>query len=265
MFIKEQEVIDQKDDQDIIEKNEDAKDSETKEGDGEAQDPSKTKIEPDNDPDKKEDLSNKYRPSDEKEAKKVDETVPLKKYLDLKAKLKEAQSKGDDLDLNKESLEEFAEEAGLQLPVVKKLARLITAQATAEANKLAEEKIKPFVVEKISRENERLFEEDFEKRISSVYPDLANKKDAFKKIAFSKDFIHLKSLDEIREHFYPDSVKVTKEVKKESLEKGSLGGNKETEKIQFATLKENPTQYAKVMNDPVARAKYYEWQDSQGN
>jgi hypothetical protein len=266
----EEEFEDIDDDDDEL-GNENADDSVKTDSEGEGQDPSKTKTDSDSDvSDKKddqedeEDLSNKYRPSDEKKDKKP-ETVPLKKYLDLKAKFKAAQEEGDNLDLSNESLEEFAEEAGLKLPVVKKLAKLIVAQATAEATRAADERVKPLVQERISKESELFFDQDFEKNIATNYPDLAAKKEAFKKIAFSKDFIHLKSLEEIRTEFYPDSNPVSKEAKKDFPEPGSKGGNKDVERINFASLKENPAQYAKVMKDSEARAKYYEWQDSQVN
>jgi hypothetical protein len=243
------------------ETNEDADDSENTEGEADDQDASKTENGPADDT-ADDDESTKYRPSDSKEEKKAPQMVPLKKYTDLKAKLRDLQ-KEEQADLSNETLEEFAEEFGIKPNAVKKLAKLITTQAIEEATRVAEERVKPLVQERVSIDNSKAFEADFQKNIASKYPELATQIEVFRNIAFSKDFIHLKSLEAIKTEFYPNVKASQKEVKKESVEGGSQGAGKETERIEFATLKDNPKQYAKVMNDPVARGKYYEWQDSQ--
>lgn len=204
-----------------------------------------------------------YRPSEGEKVKKEDkETVPLKKYLEVKKDLKKLLSEKES-PLNKQTLEEFAEEAGMSLEKVNAFAQIILTQATSAASKVADERIAPIIQEKISRTNQELFDADFEKSIATKYPELASKKEAFQKIAFSKDFLHLKSLEEIKNEFYPDvKPTATKVVKKATPEKGSIGGGKETERIQFKDLRNNPVQYEKVMKDPIARQKYFDWQDS---
>lgn len=205
----------------------------------------------------------KYRPQGEEEVveEKAKEMVPLKKYLDLKNELKELRQKDASPELTNQTLEDFAAEAGLTVAVVTKLANMITAQATTEATRVAEERVKPIVLEKMNKANLDAFELDFNKSIAAKYPELANKIEVFKKVAFSKDFLHLKNLEEIKNEFFPDVKPLQKEVKKGSVEAGSQGGGKESETIDFAKLKDNPDQYEKVMKDPVARAKYYDWQE----
>lgn len=225
---------------------------------------SENEEDPEEDPQGDDDEEGKgYRPKDsEPEEKQV---VPLKKYLKLKAKLQKATADDDSLELNEDALESFAEESNLDIKVVKKLAKVLTSQATKAATKAAEEKLAPLVLEKISKDNLAAFEADFEKSIASKYPELATKKDVFKKIAFSKDFLHLKNLEAIRAEFYPGSKPAGKKAKDESIEGGSKGAGKESiTKVDFATLKSNPEEYAKVMSNPEAKKKYYEWQDAQG-
>jgi len=238
------------------ETNEDTNDSENTNGESEGDEDSENNSQDEKEESDEDDST--YRPSEKKEK----ETVPLKKHLALKAKLREL--KGSSPEINQQALEEFAEESNLKVDVVKKLATLIISQATKAATKAAEDRVAPIVLEKISRENTKAFDTDFEKSIIAKYPDLANKKEVFKKIAFSKDFLHLKNLEAIRAEFFPDSKPSdTKEVKKATVEGGSQGGGKEVEKVDFATLKTNPKQYEAVMKDPVAREKYYSWQDEQ--
>lgn len=251
----EDEIEDELEDNPESQENEEDNDSENTNVEPEGDEGSENNSQDEED---EEDGESTYRPSEKKEK----QTVPLKKYLDLKDKMKTL--KGNSPEINQQALEEFAEESNLKIDVVKKLAALITSQATKAATKAAEERVAPIVLEKISRENARAFDEDFEKSIIAKYPDLANKKEVFKKIAFSKDFLHLKNLEAIRAEFFPDSKPAnTKEVKKSTIEGGSQGGGKEVEKVDFANLKTNPKQYEAVMKDPVARAKYYAWQDEQ--
>lgn len=204
-----------------------------------------------------------YRPSVGEKVDVNGEMVPLKKFLDLKKVYKDLKSKTSSPELNNKTLEAFAEETGLTIETAKKFAEIVTKQAKAEALKAADERVAPILIEKMSKSNLEAFEQDFEQSIATKYPDLANKKETFKKIAFSKDFLHLKSLDEIRQEFYPDVKPSEKQIKKETIEGGSKGGNKETETIDFSTLKENPELYERVMKDPVLKKKYYAYQDAQ--
>ena len=252
-------------DREIEDEDEEGNDSEKKNTEEDEEDTSKN-TPPANDgaDDNKEEELSGYRPSTDKKVKVDGETVPLKKYLDVKAKLAEVRKANDDSGLSKQTLDEFAEEAGLKPEVARKYAKIIIAEATAEAIKAAEERVAPIVLEKTSRENLDAFEQDFINKIATKYPELAAKKETFKKVAFSKDFLHLKSLEAIKNEFFPDVKAVSKEAaKKEELEGGSKGGNKEVEHIEFSTLKESPDNYKKVMDDPKLRKKYFDWQDSQ--
>lgn len=263
------------------EENEDVNDSAKNDDESNDDDDSKTKTPPADDPaeDKKNqsdkddsDSQDQYRPSDsdddeddnddDEDDQIKGDTVPLKKYLKVKAKLKNKITSEGTSDLSKQTLEEFAEESGLKIDVVAKLRDLIVTQARSEATKVADDRVRPIVAEKMTRRNEELFEKDFAAKVSSKYPELESKKEAFKKIAFSRDFLHLKTLDDIRNEFFPNAKAVEKAVKKESPEAGSVGGNKETETIDFAKLHENPDLYKKVIADPKLRAKYYSWQES---
>ena len=149
---------------------------------------------------------------------------------------------------------------------MKRLASIIVTKANKEAAKEAErvtnERVKPLIIEKASRANTSAFEADFKKNIASKYPELADKVDTFKKIAFSKDFLHLKNLEAIKSEFFPLAKTKEKEVKTDVVEPGSKGGDKNSEVVDFATLKDNSDLYAKVMANPKARAKYYAWQDA---
>lgn len=269
------------------EENEEGNDSDETNAESKEDSDSKTTIPPADDPaddskktpEKDEDENQEqYRPSSKEDDSDEDDddsddddddedltknkTVPLKKYLKVKAKLKNAVGSDGSSDLTNKTLEEFAEESGLEIKVVKQLRDIIVTQARSEATKVADERVRPIVVEKMTRRNEELFEKDFAAKISSKYPELEAKKEAIKKIAFSRDFLHLKTLDDIRNEFFPNAKAVEKAVKKDSVEAGSVGGNKESETIDFASLQDNPELYKKVIANPQLRKKYYAWQDS---
>lgn len=195
-----------------------------------------------------------YRP---KEPKK-EEFVPLKKYTKLRKELQKLrkQSSESDSSLQTEDLEELADKYKLPEKFVKDLATTIETRSL----KKAEEKIAPLIAKQTMSENERLFNADFDKTILTKYPHLADKKEHFKKIAFSPDFVHLKSLEDIRKEFF-DSPPPKK--KTESIEGGSSGAERTgDEDINL----DNPTeqQLEKILDNPALRKKYFERQDALG-
>lgn len=190
-----------------------------------------------------------YRP------KEKSDTVPLSKYTKVKQKIKELKKQlADKSNLSNKDLESLAQEHNLDPAALKRIASIIEKNALKEADK----KIAPILSKQKQAENEKHFEEDFERNIAKKYPELAGKKAQFKRIAFSPDFIHLKTLEDIRKEFYPD----TKVSKTDSPEGGSSAAPKETETIDFSKMTEE--QHRRVLDDPKLRAKYYDWQDKQG-
>lgn len=194
-----------------------------------------------------------YRPKDEK----IPDTVPLKKYLDLKKdikELKEQLGKQSSSNLTLKELEDLADENNLDKGVLKKIADIIKNETLKEADK----KIAPILEKERMRESEKAFEKDFKKTILEKYPELKEKKDAFKRIAFSPQFLHLKTLEDIRKEFF-DGYKPKE--KKDAVEAGSKGQSKATETIDFANMTDE--QHSKVLADPSTRAEYYKWRETQ--
>lgn len=217
----------------------------------------------DDDDEEGEEPETSYRPTGEKKTKKESssETVPLSVFLELKKDFKELKEQLSG-DLTNKDIAEFAQAAGIELDVAKRFVTMIQTKTKEDVLQEVEETVKPIAKSSVAEESLSLFEADFEKSISSKYPELAEKKEIFKKIAFSKEFLHLKTLEDIRKEFYPNSTKV-KAKKKDSPEKGSQGANdKAPESVNFATMDDET--YRKVLANSDSRAKYYEWLDSQG-
>lgn len=219
-----------------------------------------------------EERAKKYRPSGEddkskgkeKEKETDPEHVPLSVYLELKKDFKDLKKSLETDTLTQKELDELAEESGIDSKVLQKIIATAKIQAKQEAMKEVDERVKPIVSQKLSSDNERFFTEDFEKTIASKYPELADKRETFKRIAFSKDFMHLKTLEDVRKEFYP-FAKTAKEaaVKTEAPEGGSKGTEgKEPESVDFSKMNEET--HKRVLADPKLRAKYYAWQDKQG-
>jgi len=197
-----------------------------------------------------------YRPKDDKTSK--EDTVSLKKYLDLKKDFKDLktslENKSSDNSLTLKELETLAEENNLDAPILKKIADIIKTETLREAEK----KIAPILEKERVRESEKAFDKDFKANILSKHPELKEKRDAFKRIAFSPQFLHLKTLDDIRKEFFagykPSQVKDT-------VEGGSKGQSKISETIDFSRMTDE--QHSKVLADPVKRAEYYKWRETQ--
>lgn len=237
-------------------------DSETNDHEGdeetpEEDNPSEETPEENDDSSKEEDQIDlaQYRQQDAPEKKGAD-TVPLSKFLELKNELKELKRSSNSV--SSESLESFAEDAGLDIDVVRRMATVIASQAKEEALAEVDSKVRPVLREKQAADNDALFTKDFEKNIVSRYPELADKKEAFKAIAFSKDFLHLKTLEDIRKEFFSSA----KQVKKETFERGSIGADNLPEDVDFAKMDDET--HAKVLADPKLRKEYYAWQDQGG-
>lgn len=206
------------------------------------------------DSDEEEEGNSDYRPKSEQPK----ETVPLKKHLKLKKELarlkKEREDDGEDL--STKDLDSLAEEYGLAPKALKELANTISTMTLKQAEKI----IAPIQAKAIEAENERAFNTDFEIKILKQYPHLASKKEQFKKIAFSPDFVHLKTLEDIRNEFFSD---VTPKKKKETdAPEGGSRGSTKVEEIDFDHMTEE--QHLRVLADPVLKKKLYEHQDAQG-
>ena len=215
------------------------------------------KIEEDSEDDEEsdeEDSKKNYRPKSEQ----PDESVPLKKYLKVKKELstlkKEREDDGEDL--STEDLDSLAEKYDLEPKALKELAKVIEHSTLKKAQKI----IAPIQAKAMEGENEKAFNADFEKTILSKYPHLASKKEQFKKIAFSPDFVHLNNLEAIRKEFFAD-IEPPKKKEKDAPEGGSRGSLK-VEEIDFDNMTEE--QHARVLDDPVLRKKYYAHQDAKG-
>jgi len=238
-----------------------------------AEDKKEEKKEPEKkEPEKKEpDKTPNYRPQKDDKG----ESVPLKKYLGVKTKNKDLEDRVKELEgqiklansssnsFKEEDLEEIAEENGLTVAAVKKLADKIVgktkAEAMAEVQKVIEKTLYPLLAKSRQDENEKNFETDFKNRIVKKYPHLKDHKDRFKRLVMSPDFVEM-SEDQIVSEYFP----APKGEKKDTVEGGSTGNLKGTETIDFKTLNQNPELYSKVMANPKLKAKYFEWQDQQG-
>jgi hypothetical protein len=191
-----------------------------------------------------------YRP------KAGSDSVPLSKYTKVKQRIKELKAQLEERsNLSNQDLESLAKEYNFDDKVLAKIATIIKRDTLKEAEK----KIAPILSKQQQVENEKRFDEDFERAIAKKYPELAGKKGQFKRIAFSPDFIHLKTLEDIRKEFYPE---ITSKTKDDTPEAGSNAAPKETETIDFSKMTEE--QHLRVLADPKLKAKYYAWQDAQG-
>ena len=248
-------------------KNDDLEDDETSNEDDENESPKSNSKEGDTSTQDEDDTDEgdqdlpDYRKVDDVKKETEPETVPLKKYLQVKKELKELKTSSQSNSLSNADLKEFAEEAGLDLAVVQKMAAIIAKQAKDEVTHEVEEKVKPLLNEKIQTENNKLFEKDFQEKIVSKYPELAEKIETFRKVAFSKDFLHLRTLDDIRKEFFPS---VSKKADADSIEGGSVGGDNLPEKIDFNKVESDDELHRKVLADPKLRKQYYAFKDSGG-
>lgn len=216
----------------------------------------KNEDEEEKDEESDEEESSKYRPKSEEKPK---DTVPLKTFLELKKDYKKLEKElgKDGEDLSTKDLESLAEEYNIEPKILKVIVKAASTMTLKEAQKM----IAPLKAKEIEAENTKAFESDFEKSILSKYPHLASKKEQFKNIAFSPDFVHLKNLEDIRKEFFAD-VEPQKKREKDSPEGGSRGAIKGDEEIDFDNMTEE--QHARVINDPNLRKKYYAHQDAQG-
>lgn len=205
---------------------------------------------------KAEEGKNKVEEPDYRPKPKSDETVPLKKYLDLKNDVKtlrkEIERLSDDKpNLSKEDLDKLADEYNLDKNGVKKLVSVIKNETLKEAEK----KIAPILAERQKEQSEKNFEKVFKEKTLKKYPHLADQKEKFKRMVMSPDF-----MDMTEEQIINDYFPATK--KDDSPETGSKGGAKGDEVVDFSKM--TTEQHQRVLKDPVLREKYYKWQDSQG-
>lgn len=213
-----------------------------------------------------------YRPASDDAKEKVTykgkevqvdgDTVPLKVFLEMKKDYKALKAERAGSALTNQSLSEIAEAAGIDEETTKKLVSVISEAVKKETLEEVDSRVKPIVIQKMTADSERFFNEDFEKTIVAKYPELADKKETFKKVAFSKDFLHLSTLEDIRKEFFPAAKRA---VKEDSPEGGSKGAaNKGSEEIDFSKVASDQDLHKKVIGDRKLREKYYAWKDSQG-
>lgn len=207
-----------------------------------------------------------YRQKDDIKTENKQDMVPLAKHMAEKSKLKsEVSSLREELEslkdasktnINSDDLDSLAEEYDLEPTFVKKLANTMVGLTS----KQLESKIAPILQERQANAADSAFEQDFTKNILLKYPELADKKEDFKRFAFSPDFLHLKTLEDIRKNYFNNTSTKVDIVKKETVEYGSAASVK-TESIDFSKMTEE--QHLKVLKDPKAREKYFAWQEEQ--
>ncbi len=195
--------------------------------------------------------------AEDKEAAKA-EMVPLKKYMDLKRELKEAKEGNGSNSFNDEDIEEIAKEFDVDPSFAKKLAKTITASAT----KQAQAAIAPVLQERKMAENVKNFNADFDKKILAQFgADAEQYREDFRRMAFSPDFLDLKTLNDIQKRFFPHLKKAEAGTKKETIENGSKTSVKGSSQIDFANMDEDT--HMKVLADPKLKQQYYDWQENQ--
>lgn len=213
-----------------------------------------------------------YRPAGDDSGEKITyngkevavegDKVPLSVFLEMKKEYKALKAEKASSPLTNQTLAEIAEAAGIDQEATKKLVSVIAEAVKAETLAEVDSRVKPIVAQKMSSDSDRFFEEDFDKTIAKKYPELVDKKEHFKKIAFSKDFLHLKTLEDIRKEFFPTAASAAKE---EAPAGGSQGAaNKGGEEIDFSKVDSDQNLHKKVVSDSKLRAKYYAWKDSHG-
>jgi hypothetical protein len=196
-------------------------------------------------------ITDRYQESKKKEK---EDKVPVKtvvkwkqKYRDMKSKYEEALSKGGN---STEEAKKLAEKHGFDEDFVEDLLGAAEAKATKKLQAQFEAAEKERQMEKI----EKAFDNEFQKMLK-LYPDMEGKRTAIKNLAFSKPYSK-KTLNEIVEEVFisdgSDSSETDTKPKSSEL----------PEKIDFANMSDDIRN--KVMKDPDARRKYYDYLDKNG-
>lgn len=200
--------------------------------------------------------------------KKAVEMVPLPKYMDaknevkdLKAELEALKSQGAGT-LTNTNLDSLIAKYDVDPGFVTDILNIAKKEVMDEVQST----INPLIAEKQTAENDKSFNTAFDNVIVKKYGDQINR-EAFKEIALNPAFAYLKSFDGVVQKFFShvtpistDAAKVVPEDKDETIEGGSTATPK-NEIINFANM--TPAQHETVLADPVKKAEYYKWKDTQ--
>lgn len=188
----------------------------------------------------------------EKRAKEA-EAKAAKLEADLADK---ADSDGEVSDVD---LEKLADEHDVPVELVKGLQKSLVSQASKAAEKLVNSKLTEKDKE---REKERILN-DFKRDFDKVETE-------FEGGQISESVVRMHFLTEKAknpEHTVSDSVEEiygSFKSGKSSAEDDPQGADQSGEAIDFATLSSDPEKLNKVLKDPKAKKKYYDWRDKQG-
>lgn len=204
-------------------------------------------------------------PTDPKDPKVEDETVPLPAFLDLKKDYKELKKSFKDLqdkissgDVSKEDIAEdlnaLAEEFDIEPKFVNKLAKILEGKAEKKAGEV----LKPILEREstlTAAEKKRKLDEAFTKHYNEAlekmpeYNDIANA-DAIKALSFLPENSK-KTFAQLIEETYGKAI-----TGKRTIETTKPGGGKDPEPIDFNRAK-NDTEYFKtIMADPAKKKEY---------
>lgn len=156
-------------------------------------------------------------------------------------------------------LEKLADEHDVPVELVKGLQSSIVSQASKAAEKLVSDKLSETEKE---REKERILNQ-FQKDFDKVSEEFEGKEISEKAVRMH----YLTEKAKNPDHSVSDSVEEiygSFKSGKSSAENEAQGADPAGEKIDFTELSKDPEKLEKVLKDPKARSKYYDWRDSQG-
>lgn len=204
-------------------------------------------------------------PTDPKDPKSEDETVPLSVFLNLKKDnkdltkaVKDLQTKINAGDSSKEDIAEdldaLAEEFDIEPKFVNKLAKILEGKAEKKAGEV----LKPILEREstlTAAEKKRKLDEAFTKHYTEAlekmpeYNDIANA-DAIKALSFLPENSK-KTFAQLIEETYGKAI-----TGKRTIDTTKPGGGKDPDPIDFDRAK-NDTEYFKtIMADPARKAEY---------
>jgi len=199
------------------------------------------------------------------ESKKAQpETVPLPVYLELKEDLKALKQ---EIKKSKETSQETIRIEGLgdlaeKYPDVDKdFIKDLLNSATVEATKKIEEKYNPIIERQESEKRQAAFDRAFDNLFDKAIqenPDLPKNidKEMIKELATSKKYVNVPVADILVKMYASNSTG------RESSETDvRTAGDKVDDIVSFDNITKD--QRAAVMADPKARAKYFNWLDTQ--
>lgn len=217
--------------------------------------PEKEEKADDDKPQQEDDVDPSERYEEPKEENKKPEAVPLhvhKKVRDeLKAENRQLRQLLASQNPSQTKIDDIASRWGVPAEDVKALAEAIKSDSTKEIDQKYSELLEQQKREKV----DKAFNDEFEKKIASQYPQLAGKKEQIKALAFTKPFLN-KPLDEIAQEVYGDLLP------KGKVEQARPASDKQGEVIDFQKLTDE--QLNEVMKNPEAKKKYFDYLDKVG-